>query len=554
MNPKTGVLTSFPGDEIEPAFSPDGKHVAFTWTGENNENYNIWVRTLSELNPRQITTDPAEDRSPVWSPDGKRLAFFRHSSKETAIFISPSEGGIHAKLADVYATRIEATGKNLDWSPDGRYIAVPDKNSPEEPFRIVLVDVQTSQKTPLTSPPERYIGDSSPAFSPDGRSLAFIRAPSSGVRDLFVINLRSLREERMTSDQRSILSEAWTPDGKWLLFSSNRAGSHSLWMISASGGAPERLPGIGENTSEPSFSADGTRLVYSQFFSDTNIWRFAVNGSKPVSQAPKRLIASTQYDSSPQYSPDGTRVAFRSGRSGFHEIWTADAETGHATQVTNVAGSLTGTPRWSPDGQWIAMDSRPFGQPDIFVVKSTGGALRRLTFDPSEDVVPSWSHDGNWIYFASRRSGSWQVWKVSANGEPKTVQVTKEGGFAAFESPDAKYVYYAKGRSVPGLWRIALDTGREEPVLDRIEPGFWGYWAIGKTGIYFVERTDYRSPATLNFFDLATRTATKLYTLDKPPIPADSAFALSPDERYVLLTQVDQSGSDLLIAELTSVR
>jgi dipeptidyl aminopeptidase/acylaminoacyl peptidase len=220
--------------------------------------------------------------------------------------------------------------------------------------------------------------------------------------------------------------------------------------------------------------------------------------------------------------------------------------------LTTFAGSLTGTPRWSPDGNWIAFDSRPYGQPDIFVINSSGGGTpRRLTFEPVEDVVPSWSADGKWIYFASRRSGGWQVWKVSAEGEPKTIQVTKDGGFAAFESPDRQFLYYAKGRTEAGLWRMPIDGGREELVLDRIAPGFWGYWAIGKNGVYFVEWTELRREATLNFFDLATRRVSKIASLTNPPIPADSAFALSPDERYILVTQVDQSGSDLLMAELS---
>ena len=555
MQPKTSVLTSFSGDETQPSFSPDGARLAFSWSGENNDNSDIFIRALAGGPLKRITTDPAEDNSPVWSPDGKRIAFFRSSPKETSIFIGQSDGGgVHGKLCDLYPTRIEATGRHLDWSPDGRFIAAADKSSAEEPFRIVLIEVATGEKTRLTSPPDSFIGDTSPAFSPNGGTLSFIRAPSSGVRDLYVIGLRSLGEQRLTNDQRSILSQAWSPDGRWLLFSSNRTGSHALWMVSAAGGAPERLPGLGENTSDPSFSSDGRRFVYSQFFNDTNIWRFAVNGPKPVRTPPKRLIASTQYDSSAQYSPDGKRIAFRSSRSGNHEIWIADAATGSVTELTAFRGSLTGTPRWSPDGKWIVLDSRPFGQPDIFVVASEGGTPRRLTFEPTEDVVPSWSRDGKWIYFASRRSGGWQVWKAPAAGGGAAVQVTKQGGFAAFESPDSRYIYYAKGRGVGGLWRMPIAGGEETPVLDRIAPGYWGYWAIAKDGIYFVERPDPKFAATLNFFSLATKRITQIAKLEKPPIPGDSALAISPDGTNLLVTQVDQSGTDLLMAELSAGR
>ena len=69
------------------------------------------------------------------------------------------------------------------------------------------------------------------------------------------------------------------------------------------------------------------------------------------------------------------------------------------------------------------------------------------------------------------------------------VQVTTEGGFAAFESPDGKYLYYAKGRGEAGVWRKRLPTGAEEVVLEDVKPGFWGYWAVVEGGIYFASQT-----------------------------------------------------------------
>src|SRR4029079_11583390 len=100
---------------------------------------------------------------------------------------------------------------------------------------------------------------------------------------------------------------------------------------------------------------------------------------------------------------------------------------------------------------------------------------------------PNWSGDGQWIYFASNRSGAWQVWKIpAAGGVP--VHVTRSGGFAARESPDGKWIYYARGRSVAGLWRIHPDGTGEQPVLERLKPGFWAYWAIARDGVYFADR------------------------------------------------------------------
>jgi Tol biopolymer transport system component len=393
-------------------------------------------------------------------------------------------------------------------------------------------------------PPEKIIGDVSPAFSPDGKRIAFIRAFSSGVNDVYVARVAGGPARRVTYDNRYLLSLTWAPDGRCLLFSSNRRGNHALWIVPESGGNPVRVPMVSENVTDPAFSRDGHKMAYAQFFDDTNIWRFDLAGRS----APKKVIASTQYDSSPQYSPDGTRIAFRSSRSGSSEIWICDSEGRAPVQLTHFGRTLTGTPRWSPDGTQIAFDSRPEGQPDIYTIPAAGGEPHRVTTDPLEDVVPSWSHDGKWIYFASHRTGAWQVWRAPVAGGPEQ-QVTRQGGFAAFESPDARFLYYAKGRTERGLWRKRLPDGPEEEVIPELKPGFWGYWAVGAKGIYFLDWAGPGKPAEIWLQVLQGQSRVHIGTVDGPPIPADSAFAVSPDARYILYTQVDQSGSDILILD-----
>ena len=91
--------------------------------------------------------------------------------------------------------------------------------------------------------------------------------------------------------------------------------------------------------------------------------------------------------------------------------------------------------------------------------------------------MPSWSRDGLWIYFASDRDGTWQVWKMPSTGGP-AVQVMHYGGYAAFESPDGKFLYYAKGPNVSGLWRLPTRGGEESEVIGSLDAGYWGYWAV----------------------------------------------------------------------------
>jgi Tol biopolymer transport system component len=336
---------------------------------------------------------------------------------------------------------------------------------------------------------------------------------------------------------------AWTPDSRFVVFQSDRRRNSVLWRVRASGGEPERIAGVGENAADPAFSHDG-RMAYAQVFQDANIWRIDADGKEP----PAKVISSTQYDSSPQYSPDGSRVAFRSNRTGSNEIWVSDSSGRIPVQLTRYGGPLTGTPRWSPDGMNIAFDTRPEGQADIYVVSSIGGAPRKMTRSEYEDVVPSWSANGAWIYFASNRTGAWQVWRVPAAGGTEE-QVTTEGGFAAFESPDGHYLYYAKGRATAGLWRKRLPKGDEEPVLESLKPGYWGYWAVVENGIYFADQEASSGPAGIFFYDFANRKVRRISRVEKPFAVTDSAFAVSPDRKSILYTQVDQSGSDIYMVD-----
>jgi Tol biopolymer transport system component len=279
---------------------------------------------------------------------------------------------------------------------------------------------------------------------------------------------------------------------------------------------------------------------------DANIWRMEIRKSTPPASPPTKVIASTRYEAGPQFSPDGRRIAFHSDRSGSWEIWVCDAAGLDLLQLTSLGTSNTGTPRWSPDSRRIAFDARAREDADIYVIDADGGAPRRVTIERSDDVVPSWSNDGRWIYFASKRTGRWEVWKVPAEGS-RAVQVTKQGGFAPFESRDGQSVYYAKGLNVKGLWRVSVNGGEEAPVLEFPEVGYWGYWAVAPKGIYFVN-TDAR-PRALEFFNFATRRVVHVASLEKAPIAWESGLALSPDGRAILYVQVDQVNSDIVLVD-----
>mgnify|MGYP001579546272 CR=1 FL=1 len=436
------------------------------------------------------------------------------------------------------------------WSPDGKFLAVSDRSSPQDPSSVFLLSTETGEKRKLTSPASHYFGDAWPAFSPDGRTLAFFRRTIPiGIGDVYIVTIdfqgKPEREPRPLVKGSNNSVPGWTPDGRSILYDS----AGVLWRVPLSGGEPERLEAGGDGASRPSVSSLGAgntwRLVFQRTIVDTNVWRIPGPAAREKA-APAKWIASTRMDVAPQYSPDGKRIAFASNRTGNLEIWACDSEGRNPVQLTSWAAQDKGSPRWSPDGRWIALDVIQDRQRDIYVVAGEGGFSRRLTSEPTNEVRPSWSQDGRWVYFASNRTGDWQVWKVPAEGGP-AVQVTRNGGRQAFESPDGTFVYYAKFPPAAGIWRVPASGGEETQVLDQ---GMQGGWAITSLGIFFFDLTATPGPA-IQLFDPTTRRLARVAQLPAGTTirTPENYLAVSSDARSILYAQVDQTESDILMLD-----
>jgi len=546
--PRVVPLTSYPGLEIEPALSPDGKQVAFAWNGEKEDNFDIYVKLVDAGTPLRLTTNPLPDYSPAWSPDGRYIAFIRWSELGTQVYVIPALGGSERKVTQTAAiaadTGTASTGYRLSWSPDGKSLAIVDRGSPKEPNSIYLVSTETREKRRLTFPPADYPGDVYPALSPDGGTLAFVRIQGAAAQDVYLEacggGKPSAEPRRLTFDERNVNGIDWTPDGRSVIFSSNRSGTYEMWRIPASGGQPERLAlGDGDH---PSISRDGHRLAFSRSISDYNIWRASGPAATGKGTPPTRLIASTQSEYQPQFSFDGKRIVFGSSRSGSFEIWVCDSEGLNPVQLTSFGGPALGSPRWSPDGRWIAFDCINEGHWDIYVMSAEGGAARRLTTEPSLDVRPSWSRDGRWIYFGSNRSGDWQIWKLPAEGGA-AVQVTRKGGREAFESPDGQFLYYAKF-GAPGIWRMPVEGAEDTKLVDEAQQAGW---AVSNEGLCFRTPTA-AGKRIIRFYSFATGQLRDIVELPKAR-GYGPGMAVSPDGKWILYSQLDRVDSDLMLVE-----
>jgi len=550
----TVPLTSYPGHQSIPSFSPDGTQVAFAWDGEKQDNSDIYVKQIGVEPPYRLTNDPAMDYSPVWSPDGRLIAFLREvSAGKTAVMLIPQRGGSERILAEIDgAVRRLAYGPFLSWTPDSKWLVAPTSTTGQRGWALHLFSTETGEQRQLTNPPMEDSGDTAPAVSPDGRTLVFSRvSPDYYNVTLWLLRLgegyKPLdREEKVQTGEMTNTSAAWLPDGREFVFSFGAGTNFGLSRIAASKDAlPRRINLDASRASAPAISQLGSRLAFQTERYDLNIWRIDLKGRDQKPGLPSRFLASTQLEMYPAYSPDGRRIAFMSQRSGTDEIWICDSDGSKTAQLTSLAGSAIYGPSWSPDNQNIALTVAQKGmKEDIYVVSVNGGVPRRMMTDPAEDKWPYWSHDGKWIYFSSTRSGREEIWKMPSTGGD-AVQITRNSGDTPNESPDGKFLYYMKGwPDAVSVWKASVDGSQEVKVLDSVHSE--GQWAVGKAGIYFFKTPGKIGDSDISFYEFATGQIRKVVTIQRP---VGGRIAVSPDGGTILYPQSDESGSVLMLVE-----
>ena len=520
--PRLTTMTTLSGLKADPSFSPDGRHLAFA-SGRSGNTLDIYVVSLDQSgssSPLRLSSHPVSDHDPVWSPDGRQIAFLRgnqYDQTRMQLVVVPSSGGAEKVIASVWG--------GLDWSPDGRHFAVIDEADPDYPTTLHLITSDGAQRQQLAEPvPGEWRFDSTPRFSPDGRSIAFIRWRGDLDGDIWIVEIQTRQLKQVTFDRLQIADFRWSSDGNEIVYISGRAGTGKLWRQKIGQQVPVLVETMVGDISRFDLHPYQRRLAFTQYSQSTSIelwplgsgegnqaagsrtypgWICRIDASRNDMNSKFRsdggrvlTVASSRNYLNPRFSPDGTRLLFVSNHTGMNQIWLANADCSNPTQLTEADFEGLGSPRWSPDGANIVFDGRKSGPAEVFVIESNGANLRVI----GEGYMPSWSADGRFIYYVSNRRRLPQVWKAPATGGEGVI-VTDNHSRDPLESADGRRLYFS---SVDRLWQKDLVTGVESPVPGLENVTISRFWDVARGGIYYVPTQEDSFGLKLHYLDLRT--------------------------------------------------
>ena len=329
-----------PQPEVQtPAWSPGGRKVVFA--SRRSGNWDVYVVNADGSGQRNLTRNRERDGFPAWSPDGRKIAFVRSRDGSDRLYVMNPDGSGQRMLA--------RRGHLPAWSPDGRKIAFSGGAQ-----GIFVINADGSQRRRLTRGPEGPGGRrASLLWSPDGRRLAFLSDAGAGHSDfefdLYVINAdgSGLRHVVYVGLGDTVSDPAWSPDGRKIAFVRNRAGN-DLFVINADGSGLRRLTRDPASDSAPVWSPDGRKIAFVSNRDDTHeVYVMNADGSGQHALGARTVGGSGHLagagavavpDDAPAWSPDGRKITFVSDRDGTYEVYVMNADGSGQRRLTQRSG------------------------------------------------------------------------------------------------------------------------------------------------------------------------------------------------------------------------
>jgi len=540
-------ITDFVGMEEQPAASPDGKTAAFIAPVDGRRQ--VWVRLLAGGAPLQITRDDADHEQPRWAPDSSSLIYFSGAARE-------GDPGMLWEISALGGTprRIAVSQGAGDISHDGRRIATFRTQGNRTVLAIVERDGSKSERVMALPALSEF---SSPRWSPDDRSIAFVGAIEIAFnRALYVMDVAG-GEAKQIANAQNIQGVAWLPGGSGLVYSSS-AGStmtyppvFNLRTVSKDGGRERQLTFGDVSYVQPDIAVPG-KLFASRVRMQSDIWRFPVDGV-PVDNVKNgtRITHQTGQVQTPSASPDGQEIVYLSDSGGHVNLWVAKVDGSNARQITfeRDPSVVIGIPVWSPAGDRIVMIRSQAGANSEWLINPDGSGARELV---PRGAGAAWSRDGRWLYYFTAKSAT--------DPSPCIDKMPVEGGQAVRVRCDAanmavasqgSAIYYSPQISTQGEIRKAQpEDGPDQPfvrfALSRIPLIPQGY-ALSPDDRWLT--MPLKDAGTTNIWAFPTDggPARQLTDFGRSPILIARQVSWSPDGKFVYAAVVETDADIVLM-------
>jgi Tol biopolymer transport system component/DNA-binding winged helix-turn-helix (wHTH) protein len=425
-----GIYTSIPGGERPlrltnnstdccPKWSPDGRQIAFSRA--SHEDVSIYIIPAlggtEHLLPSSQTTLPPNGRTARtldWSPDGKILAFTENSADMTQGWISL------ISLTDSTTRRLTSPpSQSLDYrpafSPDGATVVFVRGIAPGVVEDLYKVPTAGGELKRLTFDNAWVFG--SPAWTSDGRSIVF-SSMRAGPASLWRITISGGMPERVPGVGVIAASPSISLRGNQLAYQ-QMSFKTNIWKLNLRD--DKNHPGVptvvisdkGMQTGRPQFSPDGKRIVFeSDRLGYSNIWTCDSNGTNCGQLTSLHGIAGAA-----RWSPDGNYVAFEYRPKAHSEVYLLEVASGVSRLLTTLPGADNGGPNWSRDGKWIYFYSDQGGGPfQIWKIPVSGGSPVQVT--KKGGIFGAEAMDGGFFYYSKFESPG--IWKMSLGGGDET--------------------------------------------------------------------------------------------------------------------------------------
>ena len=544
-------LTFHEGVEEWPAWSPDGKQLAFSQ--EVGGFKKLFVKDLATGTERQVTSVPKDDIQPSWSPDGRRLAFVR-ASLPTGKLEPGDVLGWYADGGDIWSLDIAAGTERLliekafnpAWSPDGNRLAFDAAWAGSR--RIWIADSNGRNPQQVTGDSVESVVHASARWAPDGKRLVFRRILKTR-SDIRVVDIATKSTTVITDDNVPDLDPTWSPSGRFIYFSSSRGGGLNIWRVpvdesgKSSGPGQQLTTGAGPDL-ELAAAPDSKRLAFAVLGINSDVWRLPVDPvtGRPTGD-PAVLVGTTRVESRASWSRDGKTIAFNSDRQGDMNLWVRTLADGVEKQVTTGPGGDY-QPDWSPDGSTLVFFSSRSGNNEIWTVNIASGALKQLTSGPGTKTNPFFSPDGSEVAYHSDADGRIEAWVMNSDGSGgRQVTTSGAGGHFMRWSTDGKALFLnARTPSGVRIVRLNVATG----AMDSLPPVSSGAHISLSPDQQRI--LDVRNHKTVWVHPLDGSEPYQVFEFPDPDIRIDYPV-WSPDGKWILFDRAAPSGGDIWLLE-----